>query len=856
MDDRRPNKLNRYTYARHARVQRVDYENWVVDLSYESSTTGQPEVPINVAFSTPRAIIAGMPEVGSSMLTDFTQSGTHAGKAATTTYYPAGFKAGLNLRKQFHGRNKAEGYLETLYYRRKFRKIYPGEIIMSSTYGSDFISDENQTITGMKGDEIRLDYRDQSINSISIQNYQITDASRISNGWVSRYVPESYNEDGSVLPSDFVGPDPTQPLITDESGKKRFYRTLAGDRPVDLLYLDDDFYASPLVEHRTELREIGYGLLPLVDQNTDKDLWSENNTSDTLVQRRGNLIESTSGTLVGSDINHPNYGRVLMPKIFLDVDGTGLDIRETPVLEGQAPDYTPVRMHAAAFSWKMPFEYAQTRMYVTKEGHVQAHVGATTELEEVIYSPKLEHDNGAGRSVDVNFGGSIKAVVDKNRKREESLDLKTLGKVYFHFGKDDGVPSGTRRNLSIDNGSYSGAVAHPQLTDAVGATASAKHISIEGVTDGGIVLRVGRNQGRNLRNFEKNGFNSNGSAYLGTKDVRDVGRDTYGEGDVPYRHHDLRQVGLGRVGRLDPRKEDEEGALPVGGPISDPDYMATSLDAHLVGSAFGRVGKDADGNSIILDTAGSLVAWLGAESQNNRSITATLDGGIEAKIGRMNTTGASVHATLEGGILIDLYGGNGEFKDADGNIRGTSDFNITARGNRSETQIGNIRRDIQGDKTDSISANKISTVGFNASENVGKNKITQVTEKMYTTIGGSTDGDAVKEEIFVGNKITQITTKGDIKMETRMGKIDIQTLLGNAEFKTMVGDIVLSTLAGNVNVQATGKVKCGKPVLPKYGVVTNFTGCILTGGALPHTFGSMDVLASQITPVDVPIPEI
>ena len=83
-----------------------------------------------------------------------------------------------------------------------------------------------------------------------------------------------------------------------------------------------------------------------------------------------------------------------------------------------------------------------------------------------------------------------------------------------------------------------GGVVDPVLSQYVPEIPTATNTSIEGVTDGGIVLRIGKNHGRNLRNYELNGFSSTGEAVIDGAgkigDVRDSDRSKYGTGDVKY----------------------------------------------------------------------------------------------------------------------------------------------------------------------------------------------------------------------------------------------------------------------------------------------------------------------------------
>ena len=823
--------VDRYQLARYGRILRVDYENWVVDITWDQFNGAAQEAPLSMAFVTPRAVLGGMPEVGTAILSDFTASNKYKSNAVVSAYIPAGFKAGIHQELQTDQRLIVPGFSERVI-RRKFRKLWPGEIIGSSSQGSDWLLDEHVYIQGSKGDEIRIDARDQSINSISIQKKSITDASRSYDGWVYRHIAETYDEAGKVTEVQYE-PDTYQKYIIDESFKKRWYRTVAGDKTVDDYYLDEANTSAPLVEVRREIREIGYGHLPLVDENVEEDQWLQNNTVGSF--KRGNIIESSMGTLVGYTPDTLNYGNVLRAQIFDNPDSANPTILEYSITEGQAPDYTPVRYQAVAAMWKMPQSYSQTRMYVSKEGQTFIHIGATWEKEDCPFEPKTEYDysnrdyasfTGAGRALDIHLAGSLKAVIDKNRLREESIDLKTIGKVYFHFGKDDGIPSIDRRSYLVEGKSYKGGVVRPLLSQVEGDGApvpTAKEWSIEGITDGGISLRVGRTHGRNLRQFERNGFTSEGDSKTDKFDVRDVERTNYPIGDEFYRHHDLRLAGLGAPGRIGTAENDTRSAHA----LSNPNKMGSSLDAHLVGNAFLRVGSNSDKVSLALDAQGGLVGFLGAENKDNRSITLSLDGGIEAAIGRMTTSGNSIQAILEGGINLKVKGSTTSqtnYYEFEG------DQKIKYSGKHEVEIKGTLQHDISVDHRESVGGMKTVTVMRNYLTSVSGTRVTQIANVPPNTV-------ADKVSILSGNRELKIETKGDIKYETKMGQLIMQTLQGNAEFKSMLGSILVEALMGNIDIHSPN-VGCGIPG-PKFKLLHQWTPCIAMG--IPHGLPIMGI---------------
>jgi hypothetical protein len=92
------------------------------------------------------------------------------------------------------------------------------------------------------------------------------------------------------------------------------------------------------------------------------------------------------------------------------------------------------------------------------------------------------------------------------------------------------------------------------------------------------------------------------------------------------------------------------------------DSHGLSLDLHAVKDILLRIGKNEESSqSLLLDLAGGIAAWLGKDNQG-RSITCSLDGGIEAVIGQNNE---------KKGLRLEIQG------DVDWVIKGNWQVNVT-----------------------------------------------------------------------------------------------------------------------------------------------------------------------------------
>jgi len=830
----------------------VDIESLKCSVKYDQTPNGEipaDNIDITLPLFTGRALIGGIPQPGTRVIIGFV--GFSGGNdPLPKPYILAYLPREIGKAKNFDLTDTAQGQYSNFVpnkMRLSYQKLYEGELMLASAQGSDVRVDEDIRLSSSRSNEITLRSFDQAIVQNSLQYYRQTDAGSVADGVVSRYLEMSYDKQGRLLnrqgegydifgispyekrvvkkngkvdfDESLITPDLRQRLIVNCDGRYQWVRTLSGIYSIDDPYLVSDpsgnlgSLSRPLVEHRREVKELGDYKLSINSDitgfgRTKYDVWNED-----FNLRNGNIIESVEGTLVGYDFyNFPeNYGKVLRPKIFDDDNSINLDIKEELVELGVAPNNETserqaifnaglTRTRSIAKMWKMPFEYSQTRFYITKEGYLGFHIGATKFQDDFIpiISPPRE-DSEIGKSVDGSFAGRVRLVIDKSYAREESLDVTTIGRSFFHFGCDDGKASRYRRKTQIDGKDNPLVGTSKSLKTSIG-NGSIERISIETITDGGISLRIGKSSPGVRRKFIQNGFDAKGREVdkLGN-DVMKAGRSYYTDDDYTYRFHDMTfqtNDKEGRGGKLFNRifdklistkkyasegdkKADLMALLPM---IKRPDDMATSLDVHSCGNIFLRSGRDGDGNSLGIDLDGGLVAAIGADTLN-RSMQIQLDGGVQFHVGRFGA-GHSLQGVFEGDLDMAFGGDN----------------NVTARGNVGSTVDGSFNSKVNGKQTVDVSRDLVTSVGQDVKNSIGGiSKAIVGSFKGTEILNSSLNKQAYAVTIANGNVENVVVLKGDFLNQTTTGNIENKVLLaGNIENFTLAGNIKNTTGAGNI----------------------------------------------------------
>jgi hypothetical protein len=404
-------------------------------------------------------------------------------------------------------------------------------------------------------------------------------------------------------------------------------------------------------------------------QGTGTPLGPTRNESIT-PQRRGFIVESASGTLVGYNrFDKSTYGKVLKPVLspYTQLGRFGADFESGYLPVVNSADHAEARLAASTLSLRFPYEQNTTRWDVTKEGFTSFEVGATLPKENIPLAGGYEHPHGAGRSLEGHLVGSLKLVVGKNRDEEDAIDLQALGQTVIRLGADDTSLPDRGRSILTQTRSQGDKVQKRSLNywtapkfgigDAGVLTnkTGMENISLRMGLDGGLVARVGARDPSVLRKHLINGYQDGQgkTAYPVTSqnriDSHSPGRPVYTpSGDATYRFNDLTQVGT-------PQMPEIQGFYAWSGmPVSNADATGLSVDLHAVRDILLRVGANKDGQSLLLDFLGGIVTALGADTYG-RSITAALAGGAEITI-QPNKQGKALRLEINGDIDITHKG--------------------------------------------------------------------------------------------------------------------------------------------------------------------------------------------------------
>jgi hypothetical protein len=449
-------------------------------------------------------------------------------------------------------------------------------------------------------------------------------------------------------------------------------------------------------------------------------------------QRRGYIMESTAGTLVGYNLfDTSTYGRVLKPQLFVGTPnmpylgkfGASVESGYAPVVD--STDHAEARLAASCLAIRFPYEQNTTRLNVTKEGLVQMEIGSTLPKENIPLMPTngYEYSFGAGRSLEANIVGSAQVVFGKNRDEEESLDLTALGQVVLRLGSDDtSVPNPQRNdgrvtqtqirsrkdlvgNRTLQFWGQNGVALKPGDAGSLTMKTGGESVSLRGAFDGGTVLRLGAKDPSAKRRHLYNGYQDGpGKHPYGINDAARVDsksyRADYGAGDSVYQFHDLTQAGSPILPSIFQAPYVWSGT-PITSqsqPGSPMDSHGQSLDLHAVRDILLRVGANPDSNqSILIDTAGGLVFDLGTDNQG-RSITAALEGGVEITI-KANKQGKALRLMIDGDIDISQRGNLNYYCSGDATLEYTTRRQIVKTDNV-ETQQKKISASLVRDTTE------------------------------------------------------------------------------------------------------------------------------------------------------------
>jgi hypothetical protein len=678
------------------KVKRVDYEQKTITIT-DKRTDKDYETKLFPVNSSSTDITDGvMPNKGSLGLGVFLESRGSYTEAAVVCWVLSDAARGMDAiaTRPITSNDELEGY--TTRTRGIFRKMYPGQRATVLTAGFTEKTDEGWDRTSSDFSREKLDSFRRTHSSTTGREVSYTDSGLSFHGAVNR--PNASTDD--ILPT--LLPDGTKDWTLYLSSSKRNKKDRYFSGAQDLL---------SIVEQTEKIQEFALDFpLPLEVLETDmldtlmgisNAAWSDRTSiltkngvsyddqsfiasqdsdhPDSLgytaigpstkeggtPRRRGWIIESTKGTLVGSNsFDTTTYGKILKPTIFpyTKQGRFGSDVESGYLPINKKADQSEARLAASAWSMRFPYEYNTTRWEVSKEGHLQFEIGSTIPKENISWDGgTYEHPYGAGRSVDGHLTGSLRLAIGKNRDEEESIDLTTMGGAVLRLGSDDTTLPNSSRIVKTQIRGQKDAIGDrkfqywttPKLTQTgdagslnPGSKLAAECVSLRAAFDGGTFLRLGARDQAARRRHLKNGYNDGQGTKKSGDNSHAAGRPVYGVGDAPYAYHDLTKTASPVL-----------GIAPYtwsGDPVGNMDTTGLSGDIHAVRDILLRIGQNPqNGQSLLLDLLGGIVAAVGTDNQG-RSLVAAFDGGIEATIG--NAKGKGLKLEIDGDVDIAIKG--------------------------------------------------------------------------------------------------------------------------------------------------------------------------------------------------------
>lgn len=396
---------------RIGKIVRVDHESYTADLIYMDGFGSEPKVPIAQSIFGVRSFVGGMPSENDICLVGFNKSGGFS-SPVIIGFLPMGYSTAL--------KNDILGVPETLEgiyspIRPKMKKIYEGEIFLSSNYGSDIHLDKDILISNSDLVELMLKSADKSIHSTAVNHFMNSTGVRIASGPIHR----------NFLLNDpeFVYPNVEFPKYINSDGVSFYTPVLTSlinnSFPYGKQTINDD--SPAFIEHRVEVKEYEDPLIPVTSSNSGVDLDSfyEANSDGTSNKP---IVVQVLGTLIGNDPfgDKNKYGTILKPRLFPDPVSFKGQIAEIPCIADSGVNETTTL--AAAYSLKFP--NSGTAFYVNKQGKYFANISASSSLDPM----------GAGESAEINLAGHTKMFMGKNSDKNKSLSLSTAGGVYTNWG--------------------------------------------------------------------------------------------------------------------------------------------------------------------------------------------------------------------------------------------------------------------------------------------------------------------------------------------------------------------------------------------------------------------------------------
>jgi hypothetical protein len=541
-------------------------------------------------------------------------------------------------------------------------KSYPGELKQTSTQGSNLILDKDVHLLNYRHDELGLRADDQAYLYKAVQMYGSTDAHKLLDGLV-------YRDDSIEIPP------VTIPHIN--SHHKWLYVVTVDNAK----YITKPIgYAVPWTENRVTFEEFGDGS-PAVTEQHDNDprdvknpLWRRNRWEGSNYE----LIEEIYGTNVGNDprVERERFGYVLVPQVWCNKEAVGdAGSQERPRLDEMSYIDIPDGKANIGNSWwvnEIPIDgdvpeklqlgsAYRFRMRKAKSGLYYNAISKTGKVFTHLGQGGKLDPLGEGRSLEFSSEGSAKFVLGRNFDEGISVQSETRGGIKAHIGFTK-QPNPRIYQLHLDSAAYGGHTVEGNKPESCVSDCSFFPVSTAG-----------------------HGYHSN----------------------------------LANTAASAPKV----GQIP-----SDPQNEGMSLDLNIDKNVHIIIGTDAGGagddKSLVVDTKGAFVFWLGKDSVNDDSIVGQTDGGVELVLGRDADNLRSIDMNCVGGIQIFNQQGDApknrslEWKMARGMHwevyapdAETQALSMILNGNVTIAIKGNVMLNVDGNVTENVTQDRVFNVG-------------------------------------------------------------------------------------------------------------------------------------------------
>jgi len=466
----------KYLWA--GKIIHVDTETMVCSVSFDSGLGERHDVPLPApGGGGPRSWAGTVLEPGSKVIIAWRKYGNrahvpHIVEVLTAGVFPAReyepwsamdpSDAAYALEQQPELEDDPHYNFKTV--RLKLKKAYPGDFMAQSSGGADVLLDRDANISNRAGNEFKLRDSDQTAILQSLNEFTSNAAGYYRRGLIRRNgftflqdlfplsdltdVDRPYDVAQAELFAQKVSPDsPAYDILRQfglitVDGTKNFgpdqgineypYVVTSDGHRANYVVQGENvnsFSTWPwcYVEDRKELRHVSNGVMAVTEEgdgfqvDLDKEVF----------------IEDVHGTVVGNDFQtdagRPLYKRILGMKVFTDPDqGVPSD---GPIFEAvDMVDYLPFVDHiglARLYRMQSPNSSNQYAFGITKEGKVLLHVPMT----------QVGSSQQAGKSVEANIMGLVKAIIGKDPNTQLSADIKLQGGLNLEIGRGPGNAS-------------------------------------------------------------------------------------------------------------------------------------------------------------------------------------------------------------------------------------------------------------------------------------------------------------------------------------------------------------------------------------------------------------------------------